>query len=498
MPPPARKLKILIVSAEVAPFAKVGGLADVAGALPKALRALGHDVRVAMPSYKMIEADSRYAVGDLLPPFPVPTSDGQAERAWVRQTRIGTDIPVYLIAHDRHFTEATESKKVYTLEPEPYVFFDRAIAEFVPRISPAWRPDVIHCNDWHTGLVPVYLETFYSCHPTWADTARVFTIHNLAYPGEYSREVLHAAGLPNSLFTFDKLEFYGNMSFMKGGLVYADMVNTVSRTYAQEIQTVEYGCRMEGLLQHVASSGRLAGIINGIDYEEYNPATDPRIPAHFSVVDPAGKAKCKTALQAECGLPKSKAAVIGLISRLADQKGFDLISAIADQMLKLPVQLVVLGTGEPRYEEFFRDLQTRYPKKVSAHIGFNADLAQRIYAGSDMFLMPSRFEPCGLGQLMSLRYGTIPIVRSTGGLADTVTDFNARKGKGNGFAFAEYDAAALLRTVQRAVEAFGDTAAWEILMTAAMRSDYSWTSSARKYIDLYRRAQAAGRLADAA
>jgi starch synthase len=495
---PARKLKILIVSAEVAPFAKVGGLADVAGALPKALRALGHDVRVVMPCYKMIEANPRYAVQELLSPFPVPIREGHTEQAWVRQTRIGNDIPVYLIAHGSHFTEATESKKVYTLEPDPYFIFDRAVCEFVPRLSPAWRPDVIHCNDWHTGLVPVYLDTFYADHPTWADAARLFTIHNLAYPGEYPFETLRAAGLPDRLFSFDKLEMYGNMSFMKGGLVYSDRVNTVSETYAREIQTPEYGCRIEGLLRHIASQGRLSGIVNGIDYEEYNPATDPRIPAHFSVVDTRGKAECKAALQAECGLPKSKAAVIGLISRLADQKGFDLIHEIADRAMKLPVQLIVLGTGEPQYEDFFRALQARYPKKVSAHIGFNADLAQRIYAGSDMFLMPSRFEPCGLGQLMSLRYGTIPVVRATGGLADTVVDFHAAKGKGNGFVFAEYDAAALLHTVERAVETFGDKAAWASLVATAMRSDYSWTSSARKYIALYRQAQSAGRLADAA
>jgi len=494
-----RKLKVLLVSAEVAPFAKVGGLADVAGALPKALKALGHDVRVAMPCYKMIEDNPRYGVQDFLPPFPVPIHPGLTQTAWVRQTRIGEDVPVYLIANDTYFTDATESKKVYSGGPEPYVFFDRAVTEFVPRMDPAWVPDVVHCNDWHTGFVPVFLRHFHADTPAWSRAATVFTIHNLAYQGEWDASLLAYAGLPESLFHYEKLEFYGKVSFMKGGLVYSDVVNTVSRTYAQEIQTPEYGCRLEGLLQDLQRRGRLTGIVNGIDYEEYNPATDPRIPAHFSAADPRGKAKCKAALQAESGLPRSKqAAVIGLISRLADQKGFDLIHAMAERMLELPVQFIVLGTGDERYETFFRELQSRYPKKVRANIGFDANLAQRIYAGSDMFLMPSRFEPCGLGQLMSLRYGTIPIVRATGGLADTIVDAGPRGTKGNGFVFTEYRADALLETVQRAVRVFGEPDKWSALVVRALSADFSWTSSARKYADLYRQAAAVGREAAAA
>jgi starch synthase len=485
----ARKLKILIVAAEVAPFAKVGGLADVAGALPKALRALGHDVRVVMPCYRMIEENPKCAVEDLLPAFPVPIHADLTEQARIRQTCIGKDVPVYLIAGDRCFAEANESKKVYSLAPDPYVFFDRAVCEFIPRLSTAWDPDIVHCNDWHTGLTPVYLDTLYRDHPTWAGAARVFTIHNLAYQGDFDYDVFRRTGLPDHLFAYDKLEFYGRMSFMKGGLVFSHMVNTVSQTYAQEIQTPEYGCRLEGLLQYLASQGRLTGIVNGIDYEEYDPASDPRIPAHFSAEKPEGKAHCKSALQAECSLPaKQEVALIGLISRLADQKGFDLIRAIAEPMLKLPVQFVLLGTGDPQYETYFRDLARKFPKKVKAHIGFDADLAQRVYAGSDMFLMPSRFEPCGLGQLMSLRYGTIPIVRATGGLADTILDYNRSPKKGNGFAFDEYSADALLQTVKRAVGTFADKARWAALVSRALQSDFSWTSSARKYVELYRQA----------
>jgi len=492
-----RRLNILIAAAEVAPFAKVGGLADVAGALPKALAALGHDVRVVMPCYKMIEDDARNAVSDLIPPFDVPITQGYSERAWVRQTRIGSNIPVYLIASDQYFTDATESKKVYSLQAEPYIFFNRAVAEMVPRITPAWQPDIIHCNDWHTGLIPVYLELFYARTPEWSRAARIFTIHNLAYQGEFPFELLQRAGLPESLFTYDKLEFYGQWSFMKGGLVFSDMVNTVSRTYAKEIQTPEYGCRLEGLLQWLDRQGRLTGIVNGIDYDEYNPATDPRIPAHYSAAKPDGKKKCKQALQRECNLKEDPAVpIIGIISRLADQKGFDLIAEVADELMALPLQLVVLGTGDARYEKLFRDLEAQNPGKVKAHIGFDANLAQRIYAGSDMFLMPSRFEPCGLGQLMSMRYGTIPIVRSTGGLADTVVDYTTQGG--NGFAFTPYEPSALLDAVVRALDTFKNKRAWKALVRRAMEVDYSWTASAKEYEQLYRKAQAAPRSAQAA
>jgi starch synthase len=493
----ARKLKILLVSAEVAPFAKVGGLADVAGALPKALKALGHDVRVAMPCYKMIEENPAYGVKDLLPTFQVPIHEGYSEPAWVRQTSIG-DVPVYLIASDRYFVDATESKKVYTFSAEPYVFFARAITEFVPRLQPSWTPDIIHCNDWHTGLTPVYLKQLYHNHPTWAKTASVFTVHNLAYQGEFDFEVLRYAGLPDSLFTYDKLEFFGRMCFMKGGLVFSDMVNTVSKTYAEEIQTPEYGARLEGLLRHLASIGRLTGIVNGIDYEVYNPATDPNIAANFSADSLDGKAKCKTDLQKRSDLPKSKNPVIGIISRLADQKGFDLIEQAAEQLMSMPLQLILLGTGDPRYEQLFRDLEAKYPKKLKAHIGFDAILAQAIYAGSDMFLMPSRFEPCGLGQLMSLRYGTIPIVRSTGGLADTIQDYQPRTGKGNGFAFAEYSADAMMDAVRRAAAVYDDAEKWRHLVIAAMKCDYSWNASAKRYVDLYKQAMAMVNLASAA
>jgi starch synthase len=522
----SKPLKILLVAAEVAPFAKVGGLADVAGALPKALQAQGHDVRVAMPCYKMIETAPEFAVEDLLPAFSVPIRPGVTEQAYVKVTRIqrtgapkgtkklsvsgtrGTsqdsDIPVYLIGnvapprsapselrHPAYFQQVTDSTKVYVYAPEPYVFFNRAVLEMLAHLQPEWIPDVIHCNDWHTGLIPVYQRLFYADSPL-GDPAILFTIHNLAYQGNFSRDRWEATGLPPSLYDMNHLEFYGEWTFMKGGLTFSDRINTVSPNYAREIQTAEYGCGLDGLMRTLQAQGKLSGILNGIDYETFDPATDPHIPYHYQADAPANKAKCKEALQTELGLPASSdTALIGLVSRLADQKGFDLIYAIVQEMLSLPIQFVLLGTGDPRYAQFFKKLQTRRPQQVQARIEFNVELAQRIYAGSDLFLMPSRFEPCGLGQMISLRYGTVPIVRATGGLADTVQDFDPTTSpEGNGFVFTEYTGAALLETVRRAVAAFQKGADWQSLIQRAMRSDFSWTRSAAQYTALYAEAAA--------
>ncbi len=482
-------MNILFVAAEVAPFAKVGGLADVAGALPKALKALGHDVRIAMPCYRMIEENPRYAVRNLIAPFDIPIHWQYTERASVRETRADGDVPVYLVRNDHYFQGAVDSKSVYSLEPEPYIFFCRAVMEAIPRLDPAWKPDVIHCNDWHTGLCPVYLDLYYRDKRAWADTARVFTIHNLAYQGEFSRHYLWRAGLPEDLFTYDRLEFFGRVNFMKGGLIFSEIVNTVSETYSREIQTPEYGANLDGLLRHLAWHNRLSGIVNGIDYEEFNPSTDSRIAARYSAADPTGKRTCKRALQRECGLPEDdRAMVIGMVSRLTDQKGFDLVHQAAWRLMQLPVQIVLLGTGDRHYEQFFRDLEAGNRSRVRANLTFNADLAQRIYAGSDLFLMPSRFEPCGLGQLISLRYGTVPLVRATGGLADTVQDHTDGR-MGTGFMFQEYSAGALIHALERALEAFGRPEEWATLVRAGMEANFSWSGSAQKYAELYMRAR---------
>lgn len=504
----SKKLNILVISAEVAPFAKVGGLADVAGALPKALKAQGHDVRVVMPCYKMIETNPDYAVTNVFKPFPIPVTSQTTELAYVKQTHIRMgqgkarpntetdDIPVYLIGNKRtparsgFFQEATESKKVYACTPEPYVFFCRAVLEMVRRLAPDWIPDVLHCNDWQSGLVPVYQKVFYKDEPAIHNAGTVFTIHNLAYQGDFPRDKWYVNGLPESLFNCRGLECYNQWTFMKGALLFADRVNTVSANYAEEIQTPAYGCGLDGLMRGLKSEGKLSGILNGIDWEVFDPSNDPRIPCHFTKAEPAGKVYCKAILQRELGLPQARdAAMIGIVSRLADQKGLDLIHNITDRMLELPVQFVLLGTGDPYYENFFRDLEKRYPKQVRARIMFNADLAQRIYAGSDLFLMPSRFEPCGLGQMISLRYGTIPIVRATGGLADTVADFSPdTTPDGNGFSFDDYSDQTLLETVTRAVNAYGRPDVWKQLTQRALRYDSSWKRSGDRYARLFKEA----------
>ena len=480
----SRKLKVLLMSAEVAPFAKVGGLADVAGALPKALKAMGHDVRVAMPGYKMIETNPAYGVKTKVKSLTVPLGWRKIDCS-IKQTSIGKDIPVYLVSAP-YFENSVDSKTVYVPGSEPYAFFARAVLEMLRNMKPAWKPDVIHCNDWHTGFLPVYKKVLYADDPTVGDAACVFTIHNLAYQGEFDRTTLTDYGLPESLFTMDKLECYGSVNFLKAGIVFSDMVSTVSPTYCCEIRTCEYGCRLEGLLNYAEELGRLRGILNGIDYEEFDPATDKRISCNFSLDDMSGKAKNKKDLQKQMGLPtKADVPLIGLISRLADQKGLDLIKAAAPKFMKLGVQFVLLGSGDPAYEKYFTGLSVKFPEQVKANIGFDAKLAQQIYAGCDMFLMPSRFEPCGLGQLIALRYGTIPVVRSTGGLADTITDYSADNPKSNGFAFEEYTPNALLQTVKCALKVYEDNVEWAKLVKSALASDFSWNASAGKYVDFY-------------
>jgi len=483
------KLRILLVSAEVSPFAKVGGLADVAGALPKALNALGHDVRVAMPGYKMIESNQAFAVNEALKSLKAPLG-ARTVACSVRQTTIGADIPVYLIFAP-YFDKCVDSKTVYMPGSEPYAFFSRAVLAMLCA-RPAWKPDVIHCNDWHTGLLPVFKELSYADSPALRQAACVFTIHNLAYQGEFDSSILAEYGLPESLYTMDKLECYGHVNFLKAGIVFSDMVSTVSPTYCREIQTSEYGCRLEGLLSYMHDLGRLRGMLNGIDYEEFDPAADRRIPFNYSLDDTSGKARNKTELQKRMGLPTdAEIPVIGLISRLADQKGLDLIKAAMPKIMELGVQFILLGTGAPAYEKYFARLENKYPAQVKANIGFDLELAQLIYAGSDMFLMPSRFEPCGLGQLIGLRYGTIPVVRATGGLADTIIDYRPGDPQPNGFSFTEYTPSALLDAVKRAVAVYRDEEEWAKLVRTALGSDFSWRASAGKYADFYRDALAA-------
>ncbi|MEW5899455.1 MAG: glycogen synthase GlgA [Bacillota bacterium] len=485
-----RPLKILLVSAEVVPFAKTGGLADVAGSLPKALATVGNDhagndVRVTLPHYKGIEG-GRYRMD-----FPVLFKN-RAETAIIREASLEAQyqgehrlIPVYLV--DNHHYFYRDGMYMFEDEAERFAFFCRAVLEMLPRLN--WQPDVIHCNDWQAGPIPFFLNVRYRHDSFYNKMATVFTIHNLQYQGNFPKETLSILGVGEDYFTPELLEFYGTVSFIKMGILFADVVSTVSRTYAEEIQRPETGERLDGLLRRRAAD--LYGIVNGINYHEFNPWTDPRIHRNYDRDSLENKRENKYALQKEMGLPVKNTPVIGMISRLVEQKGLDLVAGIIDQLMEMDLQFVLLGTGDPYYEKIFKEIKSKYPGKAGVHIGFNAILAQRIYAGADMFLMPSRFEPCGLGQLIAMRYGTIPIVRAIGGLADTVHDFNPVTGSGNGFVFAEYSEEALLHAVKRALALYrDDPGQWQKLVRHAMEIDYSWARSAVEYLQLYQEALA--------
>ena len=479
---PDRPLKILLVSAEVAPFAKVGGLADVAGALPKALRAVGHDVRVVMPRYGSIDVD-KYALRKVVTNLGVPLAH-QPVNADVLEGRIGGEVPIYFIDNPQFF--GREGMYGFWDDDARFIYFSRAALEMLRPLD--FRPDVIHVNDWHTAVIPNMLARLYAGDPFFADVATVLTIHNLAFQGVFGYGTLHLADLEQWGLIKPGMPALDDIVNLLGrGLYFSDVVNTVSNRYAEEILTPEYGEKMDPLLR--VFRGKLHGIINGIDYEVFNPSADSSLAARYDIGSIDQKVENKLALQQEVGLAQDPAIpVIGLISRLYDQKGLDLIANIMWGLMRLNLQLVVLGAGDARYEEMFRAAARANPQKVSASIGFKPVLAQHIYAGSDMFLMPSRFEPCGLGQLISLRYGTIPIVRATGGLADTIADWDPVRQSGNGFVFSAYDHWDLYAQVVRALETFRQPQLWYRLQANAMATDVSWANSAEKYVRLYRTA----------
>lgn len=472
-------MKILLAASEVAPFAKTGGLADVAGSLPKALKNLGHDIRVVMPCYKQI--GSR----DYLTDLPVPM-DGHLETAIIRYANISfgdEEIPVYLVDNYRYFYR--DRMYGYADEFQRFHFFTKAVLAMLPYLG--FKPDVIHCNDWHTALIPLFLKVKFAEEPFYQNLATVFTIHNLQYQGRFPKNVLKSLALDESFFTPEELEFYGEVNFMKAGILYADLLNTVSNKYAMEIQTPEMGEGLDGLLRKRGLD--LYGILNGLDYEEFDPGTDKRIYERYDVHSVEKKRENKYRLQKELGLAMGDIPMVSIITRLVSQKGLDLVSAVIDDIMRLGVQLVLLGTGEDYYEKLFAEVKLRYPTQTSINLGFDPVLAQKIYAGSDIFLMPSRFEPCGLGQLISLRYGTIPVVRRTGGLWDTIKDYDTETGYGNGFTFEEYLPEKLLNALSRAVDLYrSNPEAWNRLIRVAMSMDFSWNRSAIKYLELYEKA----------
>ena len=485
-----RRLRILFMASEVEPFAKTGGLADVAGALPRALAGLGHDVRVLMPKYRGVEA----VAGELRPVAPrvrIPLGDREAEGVLL-EGREPSGVPVYFLAQDHYYDREAlygTSDGDYWDNCERFVFFCRAGLEAVARLgegAAAWRPQIVHANDWQTGLVPVYLRTLYRDHPGLAKVATVFTIHNLAFQGVFWHYDMPMTGLGWDLFTPAGIEFYGKLNFLKGGLVFSDLLTTVSRTYAREIRTSAFGNGLEGVLEE--RSHDLHGVVNGIDYEVWNPAKDRAIPVPYAADDPEGKAACRESLRAELGLEAGSGPVIGLVTRLTEQKGLDLVLGALPALLAEGCQLALLGSGDAHLEQAFRAAAREHPARIAARIGYEPELARRIYAGSDGFLMPSRYEPCGLGQLIALRYGSAPIVRRTGGLADTVTEFDPARRSGTGFIFDAFAVDALLDAVRRAASAYRQPALWRALVKNAMTADFSWEASAREYVTLYGKA----------
>ena len=467
-------LKILIVSSEASPFAKTGGLGDVAGSLPRALNDLGADVRIVLPKYKSIK-NEYLQNAQFEGAFSVRLS-WRVQRAGV--LKVEKEFPAYLVENEYYF--GRDGFYGYEDDNERFAFFCRAVIEMLPVID--FIPDIIHCNDWQTGLICVFLKENYQNFPMYRNIKTLFTIHNLQYQGNFGLDTFEMLDLPQGCF--GGLEFYGQISYMKAGLCYSDKISTVSPTYAQEIQTAQYGYGMDGILRSRSQS--LTGILNGIDFEANDPSEDKRIFVPFDLDHLEKKKENKRLLQQKLGLAPTDAPLFGMITRLADQKGLDLLANVLGYLMKQEIQFVVLGTGEPRYEEMFRSFAARYPEKMSANITFDDVLAQQIYAASDMFLMPSLFEPCGLGQIFSLRYGTVPVVRKTGGLADTITHYNRSTKQGNGFVFEDYLASGLLWAIDQALETYWDFPMdWSQIVKNAMACDFSWFHSAKEYLKLY-------------
>ncbi len=471
-------IKVLFATSEANPFIKTGGLGDVMGALPKELHRKGIDVRVVLPKYSQIKKEMLDKL-NFVKWFMVNV--GWREQYCGIYECEYDGVIYYLLDSEFYFNRSGLYGEGD--DGERFAFFDRAVLETLKQLD--WCPDIIHCNDWQTGMIPVLQKLEYVKDPFYRNIKTVTSIHNLLFQGNFSADMLP------ELFGYDyepirnkSLEFYGGMSFMKGAINYSDKILTVSETYANEIQTPYFGENLDGLLRE--RSYALKGIVNGIDYDEFNPETDKFISKYFSTNTLEDKGDNKLALQKELGLPVNKdVPMIGLVSRLTNQKGCDLIVNIANRLLQRNVQLVILGTGDYNYENHFRGLQELYPNKVSANIKFDNGLAHRIYAGSDMFLMPSLFEPCGLGQLIALRYGCIPIVRETGGLKDTIHPYNKYTGEGNGFSFTNYNHNDLMVVIELALSTYDNKEVWKSLMIQAMNSDNSWNKSAEEYKELY-------------
>ncbi len=485
-------MKILFIASEVDPFAKTGGLADVAAALPKALAALGHDVRVVLPLYQQVPRERlnvRQSAYRVAVNVGAKTLEGRVWEALLP----GSKVPTYLLEQSTLFDRASlyqEKGADYSDNLERFSFFSQAALRMLPIIG--WQPEIVHCHDWQTSLACAHLaHGALGREPFFASMGTALTVHNLAYQGLFPREQWPVTSLPETLFNLQGLEFYGQVNCLKGGLTSAGVLTTVSPTYRREIQTQEFGCGLDGVLRERQED--LVGIVNGIDPEEWNPERDPHITARYSVSQLAGKALCKLALQKSQGLAERQDLLIGMIQRLAEQKGIDIFVKGLEALMALPLQIVILGTGDPVYHQRLEQAAVKYPGRIAVNLTFDNALAHQIEAGCDAFLMASRFEPCGLNQMYSMRFGTVPIVKRVGGLADTVTDITPATSQANtatGFVFDVHTPEELVETVKRAVAAFRDHALWKTLVQTGMRQDFSWGRSAREYVTVYERALA--------
>jgi starch synthase len=483
-------LNVLFATSEAVPFCKTGGLGDVCGSLPLELARLGHQPVVILPAFRQALNSGR-PIEPTGVNFEVPIGRKMVSGTFLRSSLPGGNVPVYLVSQDQYYDRPDlywSGGRDYKDNCERFVFFCRAVLEAVTQLE--LGTELIHCHDWPTGLIPAYLKTELCGVPPYDSLASLFTIHNIAYQGNFWHWDMELTGIDWKYFNWRQMEFFGNLSFMKTGLAFADTLSTVSPRYAQEIQTAPLGCGMEGVLQYRRND--LFGILNGVDYVVWNPETDKHLGGHNYNFDTfiEGKRACKDALQREMGLPTAAdRPLVAMIGRLADQKGFDLVAKVISQWVaESDVQWVLLGTGDAQYHRLISELVQKHPDKVAAQLGFSDELAHRIEAGADIFLMPSRYEPSGLNQLYSLKYGTVPVVHATGGLADTITnltDQTLAAGRANGFSFDQYTVAALAATLERACQTFANPAVWRQLIRTGMQQDWSWTKSAEQYGRLY-------------
>src|SRR5213594_3811789 len=480
-------MHIAFAATECVPFSKTGGLADVVGALPRALAALGHQVSVYVPRYRQTKLpQARTVVRSITIPF-----DDEYRFCSILDGGVQAGVQFYFVDYppffDREALYGTPDGD-YPDNAERFTLYSRAVLEASKILG---VPDVFHCHDWQSALIPMLLRSQYGEDPAFRDVATVFTIHNMGYQGLFPPDTLPLLTLPWDLFTISKMEFFGNVNFLKGALIYSDYITTVSRKYSQEIQTTEFGFGLEGVLRDRAST--VAGILNGVDYDEWSPEKDKFIAMHNSAQDLSGKPLCKRDLLAAFGVTNAdpRLPVIGIVSRFAAQKGFDLISQIMDRLAREDMIVVALGAGDKQYEDLFLRMQKQFPQKIAVKIAYDNAIAHKIEASADMFLMPSKYEPCGLNQIYSLKYGTVPIVRATGGLDDTIEPWDARSGKGTGFKFTEYSGESLLLTIKQALQAYRDQTSWQVLMRNGMNKDFSWNASAKEYVRVYDRARQA-------